>query len=73
MASETLDVRQMSVSERIVLMERLWESMSSPEDLSEPPEWHESVLRDREAEWRERHAVSQDWAEAREEIRRQSR
>ena len=72
MALETLDVRHLSVSERIALMERLWESLSVPDGLSEPPEWHQAVLRERESEWRERHAVSQDWVEAKEEIRKQS-
>ncbi len=73
MASETLNVRQLSVSEKIALMERLWESLSASDELSEPPEWHEAVLREREAEWKDRHEVSQDWEVAKEEIRKQLR
>lgn len=71
MAAETLNVHQLSVTEKIALMERLWESLSLPEGLEEPPEWHKAVLSEREAEWNERHTVSQDWAEAKEEIRKQ--
>ena len=71
MAPETLNVHELSVSEKIALMERLWESLSLPDGLSEPPEWHEAVLRERESEWEKRQAVSQDWAEAKEEIRKQ--
>ncbi len=73
MAPETLNVCQLSVSEKIALMERLWESLSVSDGLVEPPEWHETVLREREAEWKERHEVSQDWEVAKEEIRKQVR
>ena len=71
MAPETLNISQLSVSEKLALMERLWESLSVCEDLSEPPEWHEAELQTREEEWKERHEVSQDWAQAKEEIRKQ--
>lgn len=73
MAPETLNVGHLSVPEKIALMERLWESLSVSDDLSEPPEWHGAVLREREAEWKERHVVSEDWEAAKEEIRKQLR
>jgi hypothetical protein len=73
MVPETLNISQLSVSEKLALMERLWESLSVSEDLSEPPEWHVAVLQEREEEWKERREVSQDWAAAKEEIRKQVR
>jgi hypothetical protein len=69
MAPETLDVRDLSAAEKVALMERLWESLSSHDDLAEPPAWHEAVLKQREAEWALRDSVSQDWTEAKKEMR----
>ncbi len=71
MAPETLNVGHLSVPEKIALMERLWESLSVSDDLSEPPEWHGAALRERDAEWKERHVVSEDWEAAKEEIRKE--
>ncbi len=70
MGTESLDVQKMSGEEKIALMERLWDSMTDSEYFTEPPEWHEAALREREGEWKDRESVSQDWPEAREEIRR---
>ncbi len=69
-ATDTLNLAPLSASERIALMERLWESLSISDDLLDPPDWHEAVLREREAEWRERDAISQDWDSAKDEIRK---
>lgn len=70
METESLDVENLSGGEKVALMERLWDSMTDSEYSTEPPEWHETVLREREGEWKERSSVSQDWTEAKEEIRR---
>ncbi len=70
MAITLPDVSELKPLEKIALMERLWEDLSaSPEP--EPPAWHEEVLRRREEEWEKRHQVSQDWSEAKEELRRE--
>lgn len=68
-----MNISELSPSEKIGLMERLWESLSVPEDLGDPPEWHETVLMGRKSEWQERDTVSQDWEQAKAEIREQSR
>jgi hypothetical protein len=73
MPAESVNITQLSPSEKIGLMERLWESLSAPDDLGEPPEWHEAVLKGRDSEWQDREAVSQDWEQAKVEIREQSR
>jgi hypothetical protein len=73
MAPEALNVRQLSATEKIALMERLWESLSDSDALSEPPEWHETILRERETEWKARDDVAQEWEVAKEEIRKQVR
>ena len=73
MAAESLNISELSPSEKIGLMERLWESLSEPDDLGDPPGWHETVLRGRESEWQERDTVSQEWEQAKAEIREQAR
>jgi putative addiction module component (TIGR02574 family) len=43
------EIEQLSVSEQLETMEMLWESLSShPDDISSP-DWHEDVLKAREA------------------------
>ena len=73
MAPQSMNIAHMSVSEKIGLMERLWDSLSAPDGVSEPPEWHEVVLQEREAEWHNRQVASQDWEQAKGDIRKQSR
>lgn len=53
-------------------MERLWQDLAASPEL-EPPAWHEQVLRERNEEWNKRDQVSQDWSEAKEELRRELR
>ena len=70
MPSSVINVNNLSAAEKLALMERLWESMESGGALAEPPAWHDEILAEREAEWNQRHSVSQDWLEAKQEIRK---
>ena len=70
MSSLVINVGDLSAAEKLALMERLWESMDSGDALAEPPGWHDEILAEREAEWNQRHSVSQDWSEAKQEIRK---
>jgi len=70
MAITIPDTSQLSSTEKIALMERLWQDLSASPDL-EPPAWHVDVLKEREKEWDMRNQVSQDWSEAKEELRRE--
>ncbi|MEO0454305.1 MAG: addiction module protein [Verrucomicrobiota bacterium] len=72
MAVTIPDTSQLSSTEKIALMERLWQDLSASPDL-EPPAWHDAVLKNREQEWENRDRVSQDWLEAKEELRRELR
>ncbi len=66
------DTSQLSPTEKIALMERLWQDLSASPDL-EPPLWHGEVLKQREMEWSQRDQVSQDWTEAKTELQRELR
>lgn len=70
MAITIPDTSQLSSTEKIALMERLWQDLSASPDL-EPPAWHDVILKEREKEWKNRDQVSQDWSEAKEELRRE--
>lgn len=66
------DTSQLSQGEKIALMERLWQDLSASPDL-EPPLWHGEVLKQRKIEWSQRNQVSQDWTEAKTELRQELR
>lgn len=70
MAISIPDTSQLSSKEKIALMERLWQDLSTSTNL-EPPSWHTIVLDEREKEWEVREQVSQDWSAAKEELRRE--
>ncbi|MCC7337779.1 MAG: addiction module protein [Pirellulaceae bacterium] len=55
--SGDFSVQDMSVSEKLDAMEKLWESLrSQPDDLSSP-DWHHAVLADRERRLRDGEAT----------------
>ena len=63
-----LDVSKLTSSEKIALMERLWDGLT---DSLEAPDWHGAVLQERESEWDNRYAVSQAWEVAKQDLRRE--
>ena len=69
MADPVVDVSSLNATQKLALMEQLWESMSRADELTEPPAWHGDVLQERESEWAQRNSTAQDWAEAKDEIR----
>ncbi len=46
--SVTLPLKNMTTSEKLQLMEALWEDLSRKADAFESPEWHREVLEERE-------------------------
>jgi putative addiction module component (TIGR02574 family) len=69
--SSAFDIRldQMTVAEKLVLMERLWTDLSRrPEDVASP-DWHGEVLAERMAAVREGKAEFIDWDEAKQRLR----
>jgi len=66
----TLPLSDMTVSEKLQLMEALWEDLSRNADAVESPEWHREVLEDREQRIASGEARFSDWEQAKAEIRR---
>jgi hypothetical protein len=66
----TLRLNEMTVPEKLQLMEALWEDLSRKTDSFESPEWHKSVLEEREHRIQSGEAHFIDWEQAREDIRK---
>lgn len=64
-----LPLNEMSVEEKLQAMEMLWEDLSRrPEDVPSP-EWHDTVLREREAALDRGQEEVEDWESAKRRIR----
>jgi hypothetical protein len=70
MVAEQIDISQLDISQRLLLMERLWCSMSGVLENQGPPAWHDEELVSRSGEWVMRKSVSEDWHSVREELKR---
>lgn len=60
---------QMSVSQKLALMERLWADLSRQPENIPSPAWHGDVLAQRIASVREGRAEFVDWDEAKKRLR----
>jgi putative addiction module component (TIGR02574 family) len=62
-------LRAMSVSERLRLLEDVWSSLADNPEALAVPEWHRAELDARRAAHRDDPDAARDWAEIREELR----
>lgn len=63
---------QMSVEEKLELMEALWEDLSRNQADVPSPAWHGEVLAEREAQIARGEARFLDWEEAKQRLRRET-
>ena len=56
-----LPLEQMTVAEKLRLMEMLWSDLTRHEERFESPEWHGKVLRERAAPVRQGKESFMDW------------
>jgi hypothetical protein len=66
----TFPIKQMTLSEKLRAMEALWADLSQHEEQVPVPQWHKSVLADRERLVREGKARFIDWDTAKKRIAR---
>lgn len=45
---DTIEIKKMSVKERLQAMETLWDSLVDEESEIESPQWHREILEDRQ-------------------------
>ena len=65
----TLPLNDMTVSEKLQMMEALWKDLSRNADALESPEWHRDVLDERERRITSGEAHFSDWEQAKADIR----
>ena len=67
--ASTLPIENLSIAEKLLLMERLWEHLSrNPVDIT-PPHWHGEILAERDAAVREGRTTFVEWDAAKERLR----
>ncbi len=64
-----LPLAQMTLAQKLDLMEMLWADLST-EPLLDSPAWHENILENREAALADGRCTVSDWEEAKERIKR---
>lgn len=64
-----ISVDALNTSEKLALMERLWEALSQRPGDVPSPEWHGAVLAERIAAVREGRSKFTDWEAAKERLR----
>jgi putative addiction module component (TIGR02574 family) len=65
----TIPIESLSLSEKLLLMERLWEDLSKHPSNVPPPEWHGDLLAARLAGVKEGRTAFVDWDSAKERLR----
>jgi hypothetical protein len=69
--SVSLPLSEMSLAEKLRMMEALWEDISRNSDALESPEWHHTVLQEREKRIAKGESQFMDWEQAKTDIRKQ--
>jgi hypothetical protein len=65
-------LQQLSRSEKVKLMETLWEQLSQPDDALESPAWHAEELAETEKRLKEGKEEILDWESAKRLLRERS-
>lgn len=65
----TLPLERMTISEKLQVMEQLWDDLCRKAETTPSPLWHREVLERREQQVREGSADSTDWETAKDNIR----
>jgi hypothetical protein len=63
-----VDFRQMTLTEKLGLMEALWDELCRREEEIPVPDWHQQVLDERERQIEEGKAIFTDWETAKKRI-----
>lgn len=65
-----LPLSELTVSQKLDLLETIWTDLIRDEESLESPAWHEAILRNREAAYESGKVGASDWEEAKEKIRK---
>ncbi|NLB69466.1 MAG: addiction module protein [Lentisphaerae bacterium] len=64
------EIDQMSLVQKLQVMESLWESITHHEEEYLSPAWHEQVLKETETSFANGQEVAVDWKKAKQELRK---
>ncbi len=65
-----LDISELTLAQKLNLMESIWDDITQDESALKSPAWHETVLKDREDALASGKANVSGWEKAKERIRR---
>jgi hypothetical protein len=65
-----LPLSQLTLAQKLDIMELIWEDLSRDEQNVNSPDWHEHVLKDREKAFKEGKISVSGWNEAKKRIKR---
>jgi len=70
MKIEHLSLSEYSLTQKLLLMERLWTDLAGSEETLPSPGWHRSVLQEREKAFRAGKIKASSWEQAKKRIRK---
>ena len=70
--SKTLPLKEMTLHEKLVAMELLWEDLARSPESIESPTWHKDILDERRQRIAEGKAQFADWETAKAEIHKKT-
>ncbi len=65
-----LPLSQFTYAQKLDLLEKLWDDLAGDEDAFDSPDWHETVLQDRDVALAAGKVKISSWDEAKERIKR---
>lgn len=65
-----LPLAQLTLAQKLDLMETLWADLSRDENALDSPSWHQEILRSRGTELEDGNAAVSEWKTAKERIKR---
>ena len=67
------EIRQMSLPEKVALLETVWSEIAADPGQVEVPQWHKDILDERDLALNEGRATVLEWDEAKRQIERATR
>ncbi len=64
-----LPLSELTLAQKLELMEAIWDDLAKHDETLESPDWHEEVLKDREKALATGKGTVSDWKEAKRRIR----
>ena len=67
---DTLSISELSLTQKLGLLESVWSELSKEDKNLNSPDWHENILKERESSLGSNQAKFSNWNEAKKRIKR---